>query len=78
MMPVIPAVGMMVIAMIVMGLVTARQGKSHNEREDPNVYDVSHPVFHDKCFIVYMPKPCHPLKIPPKWYSLRKEPGVIL
>jgi hypothetical protein len=46
MMVVVPSTGMVVIMMIVMGLVTARQGKGHDEAEKPNATKVLYFVFH--------------------------------
>ena len=47
MMIIIPATGVMIITMIVMGLITARQGKGHNEGEEPDADEVFYFVFHD-------------------------------
>src|ERR1700743_451563 len=46
MMTIIPATGVVIIVMIIVGLVTARKGKSHNQREDPDAEEVFYLMFH--------------------------------
>ena len=47
MVTVIPAMGMMVIAIIVMGLVATRQGESHGEEEDPRADEAFQFICHN-------------------------------
>lgn len=46
MVAVIPAMGMVVIAIIVMGLVATRQGESHDQEEDPCADEAFHFICH--------------------------------
>jgi hypothetical protein len=46
MMMVIPATRMVMIMVVIVGLVTARQSKCHNKREESDADDVFYFVFH--------------------------------
>jgi hypothetical protein len=50
MMTIIPAMGVMIIAMIIMGLVTTRQRKGHHKGEKPDAEEVFYFMFHDGWF----------------------------
>jgi hypothetical protein len=95
MMPIIPAMGVMIIAMIIMGLVTTRQRKGHHKGEKPDAEEVFYFVIHDGWFTPGSSKTLpeavtakyvnycryfspNTLKMPPKWYSLRRKAVVFL
>ena len=50
MMAIVPSPGMMVITMIIMGLVTARQGEAHDEEKEPDANEILYAVFHVRWF----------------------------
>jgi hypothetical protein len=55
-MPVIPAMGMMVITMIIVGLVTTRQRKTHHKGAKPKADEVLYLVFHPIKVSITLPK----------------------
>jgi len=61
MMPVVPAMGMVIITMIIVGLITARQGKGHDEAKKPEAQEVLYSVFHGRLFVYLLKKPCQPV-----------------
>lgn len=63
MMTVVPAAGVMIIAMIIMGFIAARQGERHNEGEKPDADKILYSVFHERWFMLIVLKSCQMLNV---------------
>ncbi len=51
-MAIVPSPGMMIITMIIMGLVAARQSEAHDEEKEPDANQILYSVFHVRWFLL--------------------------